>query len=595
MAEGLWCVSLAAAVLLLPSALAAAAPAPACAATDRLPACRSDPAECLAALKASPQGDPVQLACSAEAACLAGKAPACGALRQFLALEGFGRDLAARAEQFEAGCVAGQKGACQVLRVLLDRRLASAPPAEHAGLKLRRTRAAAKACAQGLDCAQVVAGLDGGAGATADEEAATALEAACKGNADADACAWVARTYGDLGSPEVRKAKCQAGVARACAAEANEQKRAGGDPQPWWAQACQAGDCGACALRLRDDKGRLKLASDHPHAAAAREVCTKACAAGRQSACDLAHDLLMSGVGGPRDEAAAVSQRLPQCQLDAGQCLPLARAWRVTANLPQDAEIAARLEALCRGHRDHSIRVAACAAPGDRAALRAERVKCAGGDDGACVGLGRRLRDLSLHAQAAEVLQASCDRGRADACAALADVRARGLDLAPLSAEAAAKLKAAAKKSCDSGDAIACFEFSQAEEGQGSAAAKKALQLLSAACKQGQGAACRHAADLCEGYGRKLADDPKKALALRQSGCSAGDAAACLAAAKQADEDAENPQSGEISGPLYLRGCSLGHAEACARLQATTPLPTGAEAALAAACKAGVLDVCPRP
>lgn len=573
----------------------AADPPPRCEPGDRLPACRSDPAECLAALKASPQGDPVQLACSAEAGCLAGKAPACGPLLQFLAIDGFGRDLAARSAEFEAACGAGQKGACQVMAVLLEKRLKSATAEQSPGLKLRMVRAATKACSQGLDCARVVALVDaGGAGATADEEAGAALEAACKGNGDAAACAWVAKTYGDLGQADSRLAKCQAKVARACAAHAAEQKLAGADPDPWLAQACDAGDCGSCVLRLRDDKGRLKVAGDHANAAVARSVCANACAAGRMSACNLSHDLMMAGVGGGRDEAAAVKQRLPMCRLDDNACVPLARAWLVTPSLPEDDDVAAALAQVCKTKRDYAIRVPACLAPGVRTALRAERVNCAGGDDATCVSLGRRLRDLSLHAQAADVLAPACDRGRVDACAALLQVRFMGLDLPPLASAAAAKIKATAQKACDGADAVACFEVSQAEEGQGSGHAKKAMQLLGAACKQGNGAACRMAGDLCEGYGRKLAEDPKKAMALRESGCKAGDALACLAAGRQADEDSENPASGEVSGPLYLRACTLGEAQGCTRLQSTQPQPAGTAEALAAACKRGAIEVCPR-
>ena len=386
---------------------------------------------------------------------------------------------------------------------------------------------------------------------------------------------------------------CRRG-ALACAAHAADQKLAGADPDPWLALACEAGDCASCALRLRDDKGRLKVAGDHAHAVTARRVCAKACAGGRLSACNLSHDLHMAGVGGARDEAAAVQQRLPMCQLDAAACVPLARAWIVTPALPQDDQVSAALGQVCKTHRNYAVRVPVCSAPEERVTLRAERVKCAGGDDASCVGLGRRLRDLSLHAQAADVLGPACDRGRVDACAALLQVRFLGLDLPPLAADAAAKIKATAKKACDGGDAVACFEASQAEEGQGSGSAKKAMTLLTAACKQGQGAACRMAADQCEGYGRKLPDDPKRAMSLRESGCKAGDARSCVAAGKQADEDSENPASGETSGPLYLRACSLGEADGCARLQRTLPLPAGAEAALAAACKAGVLDVCPR-
>lgn len=579
------------------SALAAgvAAAAPRCEPADRLPACQADASDCLAALKASPQGDPVQLACSAEAGCLAGKAPACGPLLQFLTIDGFGRDLTARSSEFEAGCAAGQKGACQVVTVLLERRIKGASAEQAAGLKLRMARAAAKACAQGLDCAKVAAGLDaGGAGATADEESAAALEAACKGGGDAAACAWIAKAYGDLANADARVAKCKAKVARACAAHAADQKLAGADPDPWLAQACEAGDCASCVLRLRDDKGRLKVAGDHANASTARGMCAKACAVGRMSACNLSHDLFMAGVGGARDEAGAVVQRLPMCKLDDAACVPLARAWVVTPTLPEDAQVAAALEQVCKTQRDHRVRAPACGAAAERTALRGERVKCAGGDDATCVSLGRRLRDLSLHAQAADVLGPACDRGRVDACAALLQVRFMGLDLPPLPAEAAAKIKATAKKACDGGDAVACYEVSQAEDGQGSGQAKKAMQLLTAACKQGNGAACRMAGDLCEGYGRKLPDDPKRAMGLRESGCKAGDARSCLAAGKQADEDSENPASGEVSGPLYLRACTLGEAEGCARLQTTQPQPAGAEAALAGACKSGVLDVCPR-
>lgn len=312
------------------------------------------------------------------------------------------------------------------------------------------------------------------------------------------------------------------------------------------------------------------------------------------SACNLSHDLYMAGVGGSRDEAAAVVQRLPMCKLEDAACVPLARAWIVTPTLPEDDQISSVLGQVCKVQRDHQVRAPACGAPAERTALRGERVKCAGGDDATCVSLGRRLRDLSLHAQAADVLGPACDRGRVDACAALLQVRFMGLDLPPLAADAAAKIKATAKKACDSGDAVACYEVSKAEEGQGSGQAKKAMALLSAACKQGNGAACRLAGDLCEGYGRKLADDPKKAMSLRESGCKVGDAKACLAAGKQADEDSENPASGEVSGPLYLRACTLGEAEGCARLQTTQPQPAGADAALAGACKSGVLDVCPR-
>lgn len=575
------------------AAAAEPAPVPRCESADRLPACQADPAACLDALKNSPQGDPVQLACSAEAGCLAGKAGACGPLLQFLALPEFRRDLSARSADFEAACQAGQKGACTVVTALLESRLRTAPAAAAPELKLRMVRAAAKACAQGLACAKLVTILESGsAGAMADEEAAVALEAACKGGADTAACAWVTKTFGDLGSEDARKAKCQQGVARACAAQAAEQKLAGGDADPWLASACAAGDCPSCVQRLRDDKGRLKVAADHANATTARAVCGKSCATGRLTACNLSHDLQMAGVGGTRDEAAAVAQRLPLCKIDAGACVLMARAWIVSPNLPQDSEVAARLAQVCSSHREYSVRQPACTAPAERTALRAERVKCATGDDAVCVTLGRRLRDLSLAAQAADVLGGACDRGRADACAALADVRQRGLDLAPLPAEAAAKLKATAKKACDGGDALACFDLSQTEDGQGGSFAKKAMQLLAAACKQGNGQACRLAGDLCEGYGRKLADDPNKALGLRERGCQAGDAQSCVEAGKQADQDSEDPASGDKSGPLFVRACTLGNAEGCARLRRASPAPAGSAAVLESACKAGILDAC---
>ncbi|MBI5607713.1 MAG: sel1 repeat family protein [Deltaproteobacteria bacterium] len=571
---------------------ATASAAPACAPADRLPACQADAALCFDALKQTPQGDPVQLACTAEAACLAGRAGACGAVLQFLAQAGFGRDLRARAADYEAHCEAKDKGACTVYAALLDERAKSAPPDEAAQLKIKMVRVAARACAQGMDCARLAAMLDGGVEPTAEEEGGAALEAACKSGADAAACAWVHKKYGDLTDAGARRAKCKEGVARACAVEAAEQKLASGDPEPWWNAACQAGDCAACVLRLRDDKGRMKVGGDDAKAVAARTTCAAACSKGRMSACNQVHDLAMSGVGGPRDESAAVTQRLPLCQADAAACPQLATAWIVTPALPVDDAVTARLAQVCKVEKNHGLRQPACQAPAERTALRGDRVKCAGGDDATCLRLGRRLRDLGLHAQAADVLGGACDRQRADACAALADVRHRGIDLPPLGADAEAKLKATAKKACEGGDAEACYDLAQSEDGQGSAAAKKALQLLATACKQGNGPACRMGADLCEGYGRKLADDPKRAMGLRESGCKAGDARSCVLAGKQADEDSENPASGEKSGPLYLRACTLGDADGCVRLARTSPAQAQAAAALAAACKAGVLDVC---
>ncbi len=566
--------------------------APPCTPADRLPACQNDAALCFDALKHSPQGDPVQLACTAEAACLAGRAGACGAVLQFLAQPHFGRDLRAHAADYEAHCEAKDKGACTVVAALLDEQAKAASPQEAAQLRVKMVRVASRACAQGMDCARLATMLDGDLGPTAEEEGGAALEAACKGNGDQAACAWVRKKYGDLSDAGSRKAKCKEGVARACAAEAAEQKRAGGDPDPWWKEACDAGDCAACVLRLRDDKGRMKVAGDDAKAVAARATCAGACQKGRASACNQHHDLLMAGVGGPRDESAAVTQRLQQCKADASACPRLATAWIVTPSLPVDDAVAARLSEVCKAEKDHKLRQPACQSPAERTALRSERVNCAGGDDATCLRLGRHLRDLGLHAQAADILSGACDRQRADACAALADVRHRGVDLPPLSADAEAKLKSTAKKACDGGDAEACFDLAQSEDGQGSATAKKAMQLLAAACKQGNGPACRMGADLCEGYGRKLPDDPKRALSMRESGCKAGDARSCVLAGKQADEDSENPASGETSGPLYLRACSLGDAEGCVRLARASPAPAGAAAALATACKAGVLDVC---
>jgi TPR repeat protein len=309
------------------------------------------------------------------------------------------------------------------------------------------------------------------------------------------------------------------------------------------------------------------------------------------SACNQTHDLRVSGVGGARDEAGAVLARLPACKLDPAACVLLAGAWIVAADQAIDGEVTSRFAQLCASTRDGSIRRPVCDAPGERGRVRADRAKCAGGDDAVCTSLGRRLRDMGLHAQAAELLDGACQRGRADACAALVDVRQRGLDLPPLATEVTAKLKAAAKKACEGGDGVACYELAQTEA-QGGAAARKALQLLSSKCKQDGTIACRMAADLCEGYGRKLADDPKKAASLRESGCKAGDARACVAAGVQVDQDSEDPQSGEKAGQLFLRACALGEAEGCVRLQRVQPAPSGAVEQLAKACKAGVLDVC---
>lgn len=103
---------------------------PACAATDRLAACRDNPAACQDALVKTPKGDPIELACSAEAACLAGKAGSCGAFVQFAADAAFGGDLTAHVAGFEAGCAAGQKGACSVVPTLLELKLKKASAAE---------------------------------------------------------------------------------------------------------------------------------------------------------------------------------------------------------------------------------------------------------------------------------------------------------------------------------------------------------------------------------------------------------------------------------------------------------------------------------
>ena len=574
------------------AAPSAAAP-PACAPGDRLPACQSDAAACWDALRKSPQGDPVQLACTAEAACLAGAAGACGPVRTFLAEASFKRDLRARAADYAARCDGDDKGACQIHATLLAERASAAKGEAAEALQLQRVRALARACRQGLACADLVGALAGGPlGGTAEEEARDALEAACKGVGQKDACAWMRTTYGDLDDAAEREKRCASGVARACAVHAAEEKVAGRSPDAHLTKACEAGDCASCVLRIRDDKGRLSVAPDHANAAKARAVCDAGCAKGQMRACNLTHDLHMAGIGGARDEAAAVALRLPLCRVDAGACHLLSRAWIVTPALPQDEPVAARLAEVCRQERDHRVRGGVCTAPADREAVRKGRVGCAGGDAEACVALGRRLAALSLHLQAAEVLQPSCDAGRGDACAALLLVRDRGLDQPPLAAEAVTALRAAAKKVCDAGDATVCFELSQAEAGQNGPFAKRSMKLLAAACGKGDGLACRRAADLCEGYRRKLAEDTRSAMRLRETGCKGGDGESCYAAANPADEDAENPDSGAISAPLYVRACALGSAAGCARLHKAAPTPEGAVATLEKACKDGVLDAC---
>jgi len=221
-----------------------------------------------------------------------------------------------------------------------------------------------------------------------------------------------------------------------------------------------------------------------------------------------------------------------------------------------------------------------------------KQATCAGGDGASCAALGRQLRDLGLHAQAAEALDRGCKARHGPACAALLDLRGRAVDLPPLDNAEAAKLAAAAGKACKAGDAVACFEWSQAEA-QNSPAAREASKALDAACKRGNGAACRMGVDLCEGYGRKLRDDPKKALTLREAGRKAGDHEACVAAGKQLDQEAEGPSGSERSGALYQQACKAGHADGCRRLRTATPPPGGAAETLGAACKVGVLDVCP--
>lgn len=493
----------------------------------------------------------------------------------------------------EAACTAGKRGPCAAVPAMLQARRKVAAPTEHTDLDRRAVGAEIKACEQGLGCEPLVAAMGGdkldGHGK---ERAATALEAVCKGNAEPAACAWVQKAYGDLKSPEARKAGCAKGIARACAVQADEDKLAGKDPDPSWKAACEAGDCGSCQQRIRDDRGKLRVAADHADAKAAVAQCAASCKARGGSACDQVLVFQLAGVGVPRDEAAVVRARLPACQADAAACVMLARAWVVTVDSDVDPAIAIRLGDVCKTARDADVREPACRAAAERGAVRAGRVACADNDAASCTSLGRRLRDAGLHAQSAEFLEKACKAGNGPGCAALLDLRGRAVDLPPLDKAEAARLAAAAGKACKAGDALACFDWSQAEA-QNSPAARGASKALEAACKKGQGAACRMAADLCEGYGRKLRDDPKKALTLREAGCKAGDADACVAAAKQLDQEAEGPSGSERSGALYQQACKAGNADGCRRLRTATPQPEGAAESLAAACKAGVLDVCP--
>ncbi|MCB9739166.1 MAG: hypothetical protein H6747_07855 [Deltaproteobacteria bacterium] len=579
------------ALVTAPAVASAGASAP-CTPADRLPACKDEPRKCLAALKASPKGEPATLACTAEAACVAGKAAACPLLAKFVRDGGIERDLLANLEALEQACAANKRGPCAAVPAMLEAKRKTAPASQHADLGRRIVSAQIKACEQGLGCDELVAALAGGKlDGHGQERAATALEAVCKGNAEPAACGWMSKTYGDLKDPEARKASCNKGVARACAVQADEDKLAGKDPDPSWKAACEAGDCASCQQRIRDDRGKLRVAVGHDNAKAALSQCSASCKARGGSACDQAMVLRLAGVGTARDEAGVVSAQLAACKLDAAACPLLARAWIVTADADVDGAVATRLGEVCKTERDAALREPACAAPAARGAVRAGRAACAGGDKGQCTTLGRKLRDLGLHAQAAEVLDGACTAGHGAACATLVDLRSRAIDLPPLDTAAAARLSAAAGKACKAGDHVACFEWSQAEA-QNSPAAKAASKALQAACKKGDGAACRMAADLCEGYGRKLRDDPKRALALRESGCKAGDMASCVAAGKQLDQEAEGPDGSERSGALFQTACKAGNAEGCTRLRTATPQPEGAAATLSAACKAGVLDVC---
>lgn len=182
-----------------------------CSAGDRLPACKDDPRQCLAAQQASPKGDPTVLACNA-----------------------------------------GKRDPYAAMAAMLQEKRETEPNTEHADLDRRAFAAKAMACEQGMGCEALVAAVVGGKlDGRGSERAAATLEALCKGNAEPATCAWVKKACGDLGDAEGRKANCAKGIAHACAVQADEDKLAGRDPAPSWkaahAQAAEALDRGCKA------------------------------------------------------------------------------------------------------------------------------------------------------------------------------------------------------------------------------------------------------------------------------------------------------------------------------------------------------------